>query len=114
MLLVAPQLALTAVFFLWPAGEAIWYSTQRQDAFGLRTEYVGLENFTDLFTDPLYRDSIARTAFFCASVAALAMGVALGLAVFADREIRGRAVYRTMLIWPYAVAPAVAAVLWLL
>jgi len=114
ILLVAPQLALTAVFFLWPAGQAIWFSTQRQDAFGLHTEFVGFENFNDLFTDPLYRDSITRTVFFCAAVAALAMGVALLLAVFADREIRGRTVYRTLLIWPYAVAPAVAAVLWLL
>jgi sn-glycerol 3-phosphate transport system permease protein len=114
MLLLAPQLALTAVFFLAPAAEAIWYSTQRQDAFGIRTEFVGLENFTDLFADPLYRESIARTAFFCAAVAALAMGIALLLAVFADREIRGRAFYRTMLVWPYAVAPAVAAVLWML
>jgi sn-glycerol 3-phosphate transport system permease protein len=114
LLLVAPQLALTAVFFLWPAGQAIWFSTQRQDAFGIHTEFVGLENFTDLFQDPLYLDSIERTLFFCAAVSALAMGVALFLAVFADREIRGRAIYRTMLIWPYAVAPAVTAVLWLL
>lgn len=114
LLLVAPQLALTAVFFLWPAGQAIWFSAQRQDAFGLRTEFVGFENFTDLFADPLYRESIARTVFFCAAVAALAMGVALLLAVFADREIRGRTAYRTFLIWPYAVAPAVAAVLWIL
>lgn len=114
LLLVAPQLALTAVFFLWPAGEAIWYSTQRQDAFGLRTEFVGLENFSDLLADPLYRDSILRTAVFCVLVAGLAMSVALFLAVFADREIRGRGIYRTLLIWPYAVAPAVAAVLWIL
>ena len=114
LLLVLPQLLLTAVFFLWPAGQAVWSSTQRQDAFGLRSVFVGLENFTDLFTDPLYRDSIGRTAFFCAAVAALAIGTALLLAVFADREIRGRGWYRTLLIWPYAIAPAVAAVLWLL
>ena len=114
LLLVAPQLALTAVFFLWPAGEAIWFSLQRQDAFGLRAEFVGLENYADLFSDPLYRDSIGRTMLFCAAVAGLAMLVALGLAVFADREIRGRALYRSLLIWPYAVAPAVAAVLWIL
>lgn len=111
---MAPQLALTAVFFLWPAGEAIWFSTQRQDAFGLRSVFVGLENFADLVTDPLYIDSIVRTGFFCTAVAVLAMAVALGLAVFADREIRGRAVYRTLLIVPYAIAPAVAAVLWIL
>ena len=114
LLLVAPQLALTGVFFLWPAGEAIWYSTQRQDAFGLRTQFVGFENYGDLFTDPLYRESIGRTALFCVAVAGLAMVVALTLAVFADREIRGRAAYRALLVWPYAVAPAVAAVLWIL
>lgn len=112
--LVAPQLLLTAVFFLWPAGQAIHTSLLRQDAFGLRTEFVGLENFADLFSDPLYVDSIGRTAFFCAAVAVLAMTVALLLAVFADREIRGRNIYRTLLVWPYAVAPAVAAVLWIL
>ena len=114
LLLVAPQLLLTAIFFLWPAGQAVWSSTQRQDAFGLRSEFVGLENFTELFADPLYRDSILRTLVFCLAVAVLAMGVALLLAVFADREIKGRGIYRTLLIWPYAIAPAVAAVLWIL
>ncbi len=114
LLLVAPQLLLTAVFFLWPAGQAVWFSTQRQDAFGLRSVFVGFENFADLFEDPLYRDSIGRTVAFCVAVAVLAMSVALLLAVFADRDIRGRAVYRTLLIWPYAIAPAMAAVLWIL
>ena len=112
--LVAPQLALTAVFFLWPAGEAIWSSTQRQDAFGIRSVFVGVENFAALFDDPLYVDGILRTAFFCIAVAILAMTAALLLAVFADREIRGRGLYRTLLIIPYAIAPAVAAVLWIL
>jgi len=114
VLLAVPQLALTAVFFLWPAAQAVWFSAMRQDAFGLRSEFVGLENFYDLFTDPLYRESIVRTVGFCVAVAGLAMGVALLLAVFADREIRGRGWYRTLLIWPYAIAPAVAAVLWIL
>ena len=114
MLLVLPQLALTAVFFLWPAGQAVWSSLTRADAFGIHTEFVGLENFADLFEDPLYIDTIGRTLVFCASVALLAMGLALLLAVFADREIKGRGWYRVMLIWPYAVAPAMAAVLWIL
>ena len=113
-LLVAPQLILTAVFFLWPAGKAIWFSVQRQDAFGIRTVFVGLDNFSALFADPLYVQSIGRTVLFCGAVTVLSMGVALFLAVFADREIKGRAIYRTLLIWPYAVAPAVAAVLWIL
>ena len=114
ILLTLPQLALTAVFFLWPAGQAIWSSATRQDAFGLRSEFVGWENFNDLFSDPLYLDSVGRTAFFCAAVTAAAMAVALLLAVFADRGVRGQRAYRTLLIWPYAVAPAVAAVLWIL
>jgi sn-glycerol 3-phosphate transport system permease protein len=113
-LLVLPQLLLTFVFFLWPAGQAIWSSVMREDAFGTSTQFVGLENFADLFADPLYVATIQRTSVFCVCVAIISMGLALALAVFADKEIRGRAFYRTMLIWPYAVAPAMAAVLWVL
>lgn len=113
-LLILPQLALTVVFFLWPAAQALRSSLEREDAFGTSTEFVGLENFADLFGDPLYLAAILRTVVFCACVTALAMGVALLLAVLADAEIRGRALYRTLLIWPYAVAPAMAAVLWVL
>ncbi len=112
-LLVLPQLLLTVFFFLWPAGEAIWYSTTVQDPFGQGSVFVGLANFADLFRDPLYLQTMARTAVFCAAVAALSMGTALVLALFADHKIRGRSVYRTLLIWPYAVAPAMSAVLWL-
>ncbi len=111
---VLPQLLLTVFFFLWPAGEAIYGSLTRQDAFGIRTQFVGIENFADLFADPLYVESLWRTLVFCACVTVLSMGVALLLAVFADREIAGRGIYRTLLIWPYAIAPAVAAVLWIL
>src|SRR6201985_849232 len=111
--LVLPQVALTAVFFLWPAGEAIWSSLTREDPFGLGSTFVGLENFSELFADRLYIDSIIRTVIFCAAVSLLSMSVALLLAVFADHHIAGRTFYRTMLIWPYAVAPAVSAVLWL-
>ena len=113
ILLVLPQLVLTAVFFLWPAAQAIQSSLMREDPFGLGEEFVGLQNFAALFADPLYVDSIWRTVFFCAAVSVLAMAVALLLAVFADHEIRFRAVYRTLMIWPYAIAPAMAAVLWL-
>ena len=111
---VLPQLLLTVFFFLWPAGEAIYGSLTRQDAFGLKTQFIGFENFVDLFEDPLYVESLWRTVYFCAAVSLLSMSVALLLAVFADREIAGRGFYRTMLIWPYAIAPAVAAVLWIL
>jgi sn-glycerol 3-phosphate transport system permease protein len=113
VLLVTPQLLLTFVFFLWPSAEAIFQSVTLQDPFGLSSEFVGLENFEMLFTDPLYRASAVRTVFFCVLVTALTMSVALLFAVFADREIRGRGFYRTMLIWPYAVAPAITGVLWI-
>ncbi|WP_137127842.1 sn-glycerol-3-phosphate ABC transporter permease UgpA [Roseomonas sp. HF4] len=112
-LLLAPQLVITAIFFFWPAGMAIWQSTLRQDAFGLRTEFVALENFLDLFSDPLYLNAAWNTVLFSSAVAALALGAALFLAVQADKHIRGAGLYKTMLIWPYAVAPALAAVLWL-
>ena len=110
--LVAPQIIITAVFFLWPAGQAIYQSLLRQDAFGLRTEFVGLANFERLFSDPLYLESFFKKIQFSLLVTALSMGVALVLAVMADRVIRVSLVYRTLLIWPYAVAPAVAGVLW--
>ena len=112
-LLVLPQLLLTIFFFLWPAGAAMWSSLTTTDPFGQGSVFVGLDNFAELFSDPLYLQSILRTVVFCATVSVLAMSIALLLAVFADREIRGRAIYRTLLIWPYAVAPAMAAVLWL-
>ena len=112
--LIAPQLALTVFFFLWPAGQAVLSSVQSEDPFGLSTQFVGLDNFVSLFEDELYLDTIRRTVVFCACTAVLSMGLALLLAVFADREIGGRGVYRTLLIWPYAVAPAIAAVLWVL
>jgi len=114
LLLVAPQFLLTLIFFLWPAGQAVWSSFTRQDPFGLHTQFAGLDNFVELFDDPLYRDSIGRTVMFMIAVSVLSMSVALLLAVFADRGIRGRLTYRTVLIWPYAIAPAMAAVLWIL
>jgi sn-glycerol 3-phosphate transport system permease protein len=112
--LVLPQLLLTVFFFLWPAADAIYASLTRQDAFGIHTRFVGLANFVDLFSDPLYRGSIGRTVVFDIAVVTIAMSTALLLAVFADREIRGRGLYRSLLIWPYAIAPATAAVLWVL
>jgi sn-glycerol 3-phosphate transport system permease protein len=111
--LLLPQLLLTIFFFYWPAGEAVWSSLITQDAFGQGFVFVGIDNFIDLFSDPLYLDAIVRTVFFCLAVSVLAMGIALGLAVFADRPIAGQGVYRTLLIWPYAIAPAMSAVLFL-
>lgn len=111
--LLLPQLVVTGIFFFWPAGQAIWSSFLREDAFGLSRVFVGFENFVDVLTDPNYLTVVQNTAVFSASVAVLAMGVALFLAVQADKAIRGSTAFKTLLIWPYAVAPAVAAVLWL-
>ncbi|MBK1660235.1 sn-glycerol-3-phosphate ABC transporter permease UgpA [Paracraurococcus ruber] len=111
--LLAPQLLITIVFFFWPAGQAVWFSFLRQDAFGIRSTFVGLENFTDLFADPLYLETIRNTVVFSTGVTVIALATALLLAVLADRQIRGSGAYRTLLIWPYAIAPAVAAVLWI-
>jgi len=110
--LLAPQIAITIVFFFWPAAQAIWYSFQLQDAFGLQTEFVGLRNFNDLFGDSHYLDSFKVTALFSVLVAAFGIAISLLLATMADRVVRGALAYKTLLIWPYAVAPAVAGVLW--
>ena len=111
--LVAPQIAVTLVFFFWPAVQAGWYSFQLQDAFGERTQFVGLANFAALFRDSNYLHSFQITAFFSVMVAGSGIAISLLLAAMADRVIRGALAYRTLLIWPYAVASAVAGVLWL-
>jgi sn-glycerol 3-phosphate transport system permease protein len=111
-LLVLPQLAITLVFFVWPAGQAIYQSLLVEDAFGLATEFVWFENFQYLFQDPGYLHSVRVTVVFSAATTLLSMSVSLLLAVMADRVIKGAIGYRTLLIWPYAVAPAVAGVLW--
>ena len=111
-LLLLPQLLVTAVFFLWPAEQALEQAFYREDAFGLSREFIGLENFADLFSDPLYYQSLVTTLVFSFSVAIAGLSVALLLAVMADRIIRGKLAYQTLLIWPYAVAPALAGVLW--
>ena len=113
-LLLAPQIAVTLVFFIWPAAQALKQSVLLEDPFGLRSQFVWLDNFEALFADPAYLDSLETTVIFSLATASLALSAALYLAVQADRVIRGAIVYRTLLIWPYAVAPAVAGVLWLL
>ncbi len=113
LLLLAPQVLVTAVFFFYPAGQAIWQSLFIPDPFGLSMQFVGLGNFEYLFGNRFYRASFVTTAIFSVSVTVVSMGIALYLAVLADRLIKGSGTYRTLLIWPYAVAPAVAGVLWL-
>ena len=110
--LVLPQIVVTLVFFFWPAAQAIWYSFEVQDAFGNATQFVWFENFQVLFRDEAYLSSFQVTAVFSICVAVLGLAVSLLLATMADRVIRGSTTYRTLLIWPYAVAPAVAGVLW--
>jgi len=111
--LLAPQVAIIIVFFYWPAAQSLIQSFQQQDAFGTSVEWIGLENFRNLFNDETYLSSFRVTAEFSILVAFFGIALSLLLAVFTDRIARGVLVYRTLLIWPYAVAPAVAGVLWL-
>lgn len=112
-LLVAPQVIITFVFFIWPASQALFQSLLVEDAFGLKTEFVWFQNFEELFADPLYLESFWRTILFSVSTTTLSLSSALLLAVMADRVVKGAAFYKGALLWPYAVAPAVAGVLWL-
>ena len=111
-LLVAPQILITLVFFIWPATQALYQSLLVQDAFGLSTEFVWFENFSALIQDKHYLGSFKRTFFFSFCVALLSMGFAVTLAAMADRVIKGATTYRTLLIWPYAVAPVLSGALW--
>ncbi|MBF6630113.1 MAG: sn-glycerol-3-phosphate ABC transporter permease UgpA [Comamonas sp.] len=110
--LILPQLLIIAIFFFWPAGQAVLQSFQMEDAFGMSTEWVGLENYRNLFSDPTYLNAFQRTALFSVLVAGIGIAVSLGLAIFADRIIRFAMIYKTLLIVPYAVAPVIAGVLW--
>ncbi len=110
--LVAPQMAVVLVFFFWPAGQALYQSVLQQDAFGTSTEFVGMQNFKQLFADETYLASFKTTAVFSLLVAVAGLSIALLLAVCANRVIRGAMAYKTLLIWPYAVAPVIAGVLW--
>jgi sn-glycerol 3-phosphate transport system permease protein len=112
--LIAPQMAIILVFFFWPAGQALYQSVLQEDAFGSSSEFVGLANFERLFTDPGYLDSFRITAVFSVLVAVGGLAVSLLLAVMANRVVRAAGIYKTLLIWPYAVAPVVAGVLWLM
>ena len=111
--LIAPQMAVILIFFFWPAAQALYQSVLQSDAFGISTQFVGGENFERLFADTSYIESFKTTAVFSVLVAVVGMSVSLILAVMADRVVKGSGFYRTLLIWPYAVAPAVAGVLWL-
>ena len=113
VLLVAPQLLISFVFFFYPSGQAIWNSLFLPDPFGLKTESVGLDNFRFLLSDPYYLASFKTTIIFSTAVSVSSMAIGLYLAALADRLIKGAGVYQTLLIWPYAIAPAIAGVLWL-
>jgi sn-glycerol 3-phosphate transport system permease protein len=111
-ILVAPQIIITLVFFIWPASQALYQSVLQEDPFGLSSKFVGLDNFVALFADDIYLNSLYVTVIFSIAVAVISMSVSLLLAVMADRAIRSATTYKTLIIWPYAVAPVVAAVLW--
>jgi sn-glycerol 3-phosphate transport system permease protein len=112
-LLILPQFLITATFFYWPALQGLAQSVMRSDPFGHHSTFIWLENFTALFTDPLYLKSIGTTLFFSASVATVSISVGLFIATMANRALKAKAVIRTMLVWPYAVAPAISGILWL-
>jgi sn-glycerol 3-phosphate transport system permease protein len=111
-LLLVPQLIITFVFFYWPASQAVWQSFLREDAFGLSSEFIGLENYQALFAQPEYYKAMLTTLVFSSLVAALSLSIALLFATQADKNLKAAPVYKTFMIWPYAVAPAVAGVLW--
>src|SRR5207302_2485835 len=111
-LLLVPQLVITFVFFYWPASQALWQSFLREDAFGLSSEFIGLENYQALFAEPQYYKAMLTTAVFSTLVAALSLSIALLFATQADKNLKAAGGYKTFMIWPYAVAPAVAGVLW--
>ncbi|MGB3271900.1 MAG: sn-glycerol-3-phosphate ABC transporter permease UgpA [Xanthobacteraceae bacterium] len=112
LLLIAPQVAIVLVFFYWPAAQAVWQSFLLQDAFGLSTTFIWFENYQDLLRDPDYFNSVVRTFAFSAAIAVCSLSLALLFAVMADKPLRGATAYRTLMIWPYAVAPPVVGVLW--
>ena len=112
LVLIAPQLTIVLVFFFWPAGQALYQSVLEEDAFGMSRQFVGMQNFSRLFNDSLYLESFQTTALFSVLVAVCGLTLALLLAVMADRVWRAASIYKTLLIWPYAVAPAIAGVLW--
>ena len=111
-LLLTPQLAVTIIFFLWPAGQALKSSFEREDPFGFKTSFIWFQNYTRLFGDPEYLNSVGRTAIFAVGVTFISMSVALLLAVAVNRLLRTGRIYTTLLVWPYAVAPVVAGILW--
>ena len=112
-LLVAPQIIITFIFFIWPASQAFYRSFLIEDAFGLSSEFIWFENFEELFRDPLYLESFKTTVIFSVSTTFLSLSLSLMFAVMADRVIKGEMAYKSILLWPYAVAPAVAGVLWM-
>ena len=113
LLLIVPQMAITVIFFYWPASQAIWQSFLREDAFGLSSEFIGFENYVHLFQQPEYYRAMVTTAIFSSLVAFFSLACALLLATQADKNLRGGQAFKTLLIWPYAVAPAIAGVLWI-
>ncbi|WDR01227.1 sn-glycerol-3-phosphate ABC transporter permease UgpA [Devosia algicola] len=111
-LLLTPQMLITLIFFIWPAGQAVKSSFEREDPFGFKTQFIWFQNYTKLFADPSYLNSVGRTAVFAVSVTVISMSVSLLLAIAVNRLLRTGRIYTTLLVWPYAVAPVVAGILW--
>jgi len=112
-LLIGPQILVTAAFFYWPAAQGVVQSMMRSDPFGLRNQFIWFDNFTALFSDPLYLKSIIITLIFSAATAFTSIALGLFIATMANRAFQAKTAIRTLLIWPYAVAPAISGILWL-
>ncbi len=112
-LLILPQVLITLTFFYWPALQGLIQSFHLSDPFGLQSRFVWFYNYIELFTDPLYLKSIFITIVFSISVASVSLGLGLFLATMANRALKAKPLVRTMLIWPYAVAPAISGIMWL-
>lgn len=109
-ILVLPQVLIIGIFFVWPAAQAVYQSFVLEDAFGLGSQFVWFENYESIFSDRQYVVSAIFTAIFSTLVAFFSMALALLFAVKADAIIKGANTYKILLIWVYAVAPAVAGI----
>lgn len=112
LLFIFPQLLVTLVFFIWPALNAVFQSFFYSDAFGLHSRFSGISNFVDLFQSPEYVQAVAVTIFIAVCVTLMTMVLGLAMALLVQRQVQGKGIYKSLLIWPYAVAPAIAAILW--
>lgn len=112
-LLLLPTLLVLGVFLYYPALQTLRLSLFRANFIFQTETFVGLAQFRQLLTDPAYYQSLLQTVVFCSLVVALGLTLGLGLAILVNQPIRGAAIYRSLLLYPYALSPAIAGTLWL-